>query len=372
MSLRKRERGRPHRAITHAEEIVDDEWMARAIALTRGSRPHPNPRVGAVVVTADGLVAAEAAHGGIGKPHAERMALERAGPAARGATLYCTLEPCVHTGRTPPCVDRVIEAAVGRVVVGAVDPDPRVGGRGVAALRAAGIEVTVGVLEAETEAADPGYFHHCRTGRPRVTLKAAVTLDGQLAAADGSSRWITGPEARRDAHLLRADADAVVIGAGTLLADDPQLTVRLDDYEGPQPVPVVIAGGRPLPEGARLFQFQALVLAPGPLEEVPAEVLIAPAGIAGRVDLSKALELLGDRGLLDVVVEGGSTLFASFVQAGLWDRFVLYFGARLAGGVGKPLLLGWFETIGGALDVRIGAVDKVGEDLRVEVLPGRP
>ncbi|MGH8875215.1 MAG: bifunctional diaminohydroxyphosphoribosylaminopyrimidine deaminase/5-amino-6-(5-phosphoribosylamino)uracil reductase RibD, partial [Acidimicrobiia bacterium] len=233
---------------------MDLELMRRAIDLARPNRTHPNPRVGAVVVAPDGTVVGEGAHPGAGLPHAEALALAAAGDAAAGATLYVTLEPCGHHGRTPPCTETVVASGVRRVVVGVTDPDPRVAGAGLARLRATGLEVTVGVLEAEVEALDPAYFHHRRTGLPLVTLKAAITLDGQAAAQDGTSQWITGPEARADAHRLRAEADALMVGAGTLRVDDPLLTVRLDGYEGPQPVPVVVAGRRPLPASARALR----------------------------------------------------------------------------------------------------------------------
>src|SRR5690606_1152000 len=229
--------------------------------LAARSNPHPNPRVGAVILDAAGRVIAEGWHGAPGEAHAERAALaDLGGPAPEGATMVVTLEPCDHHGRTPPCTRAILEAGIGRVVVGIVDPDPRVGGGGIQHLQEAGVEVEVGLLGSEVAAAAPGYFHHRRHGRPRITLKTAVTLDGQTAAADGTSQWITGPEARRDAHLLRSRADAVMIGAGTLRADNPSLTVRLEGYDGPQPRPVVVAGSEPLPPGAQVWQrLEALV-----------------------------------------------------------------------------------------------------------------
>ena len=242
---------------------MDDLGLIReAISHASGTHPHPNPRVGAIVLDATGTVAGVGSHAGRGAPHAEVVALREAGDRAAGGTLVVTLEPCDHEGVTPPCTGAVIGAGVARVVVGAVDPDRRVSGRGIERLRAAGIDVVAGVGAGLVEAADPGYFHQRRTGRPRVTLKWAATLDGQAAAADGSARWISSPESRADGHLLRAESDAVMVGAGTVIADDPDLTVRLDGYRGPQPRPVVIAGHRALPPRARLMGRDPIVYTP--------------------------------------------------------------------------------------------------------------
>ncbi len=255
------------------------------------------------------------------------------------------------------------------MVVAVEDPDPHVAGRGIRALRRAGLEVRVGVLAEDATALDPGYFHHRKTGRPRVTLKAAATLDGQIAAADGSSRWITCPEAREDGHRLRAEADAVMVGAGTVLTDNPRLTVRLEGYAGRQPVPVVVAGRRPLPVSAAVFDGPAIVLASRPLS-LPADVLVVP-GPAGRaVDLDKGLSILADRGIVDVLVEGGPRLAAGLLGTDLIDRAVFYVGARLAGGTGRAVFDAAFETIDAARSVDLVDVRRVGSDLRVEFTVG--
>lgn len=344
------------------DEPGAEMWMRRAIEVATGTKPHPNPRVGAVVV-AGGRVVGEGAHLGPGTPHAEVVALEAAGDRARGATIVVTLEPCSHHGRTPPCTTALIEAGVSRVIVGAIDPDDRVQGTGVAALEAAGIDVELGMVSATTEALDLGYFHHRRTGLPRVTLKLAATLDGQIAASDGTSQWITGPEARRDVHVLRGEADAVVVGAGTLIADDPRLDVRLTGYTGSQPRPVVIAGNRQLPPRARLWDRDPLVYSTR-RRQTPGELIVVPGD--GEVDLGAVVKDLGDRGYLDVLVEGGATLAAAAMGAGLIDRLVVYLGGKIAGGQGRPMFSGSFGTLTDAIELDIKSVAALGPDVRIE------
>lgn len=333
-------------------------FLRRALDLARPHHPHPNPRVGAVVVAIDGSVVGEGAHLGVGHPHAETVALAQAGAAAQGSTLYTTLEPCNHFGATPPCTDAIIGARVARVVAGCTDPDDRVSGSGIARLQQAGISVEVGLLAESCQALDPGYFHHRRTGRPRVTWKAAMTLDGQLAAADGSSRWITSEAARLDAHRLRADADAIMVGAGTLIADDPDLTVRLPGYTGRQPSPVVVLGERPFPRGVRLDRSDTIVIAPAQVD-APGRVIVSP-------DLAAALTSLGDLGLFDVLYEGGPRLAAALWSGGLVDAGVFYIGGRIAGGVGRPVIGGVFPTIAESTPVRLLSVQEIGGDVRVD------
>jgi len=345
------------------------ELMRRAMAIATATWPHPNPRVGAVVVDAEGAPVAEAAHEGPGRHHAEAAAFAAAGERARGGTLVVTLEPCDHQGRTPPCTEAIIAAGIATVVVGAVDPDPRVAGAGIRRLRAAGIDVEVGVPDLDAESIDPAYFHHRRTGLPFVTVKMAGTLDGQAAAADGTSRWITSPAAREDVHRLRAEADAVMVGAGTLRDDDPALTVRLPGYRGPQPIPVVAAGRRPLPENATIFERNALIVTTGEHDEVPPSVdrLTVPGSEEG-VDLKAMLAALGRRGVVSMLVEGGPRLAGSFVRQGLADRIVVYIGARIAGGVGRPVLAGAFPTLQTARPVEIVAARRIGDDVRIDAV----
>jgi len=346
-------------------ERVDSEMMSAAIAAAKGHRPHPNPRVGAVVVDGGGRIIGRGGHSGPGRSHAEVLALAEAGPSAQGAALYVTLEPCAHHGETPPCTEAIIAAGITRVVVALEDPDRRVAGRGLDALRRSGIEVVTGIGAAEALTLDPGYFHHRITGRPRVTLKVAMTLDGQIAAEDGTSRWITSVEARRDAHRLRSCHDAVMVGAGTLLADDPALTVRLDGHEGPQPLAVIVAGRRPVPPSLRIFERPALVFSPIGLE-LPAEVVVLPDPSGERVDLIKMLEILASRGVVDLLVEGGSSLAAAFWRAGLVDHGVFYAAAALAGGTGRGIFDAIFRTVSDLQRVSFTAIEQVGPDIRID------
>ncbi|MGB9359155.1 MAG: bifunctional diaminohydroxyphosphoribosylaminopyrimidine deaminase/5-amino-6-(5-phosphoribosylamino)uracil reductase RibD [Acidimicrobiia bacterium] len=346
-----------------------DEMMRRAIGLTETTAPHPNPRVGAIVVNPAGEVVAERAHLRAGGAHAEAAALADAGPAGRGSTLIVTLEPCAHHGRTPPCAEAVIQAGVERVFVGALDPDPRVAGRGVAMLRDAGIEVETGIEEAAVVANDPAYFHHRATGLPLVTLKIAATLDGQSAAADRTSQWITGPEARRDAHRLRSTHDAVLVGSGTVIADDPRLDVRLDGYSGPQPRPIVIAGRRTIGQEAAVLQRRPIVfVGAGDVSPSADGAKVVPMAGGNGVDLVGAVRYLGSDGVLSVLIEGGPRIAGSALSAGIVDQLVLYYGARLAGGIGLPAIAGTFATIDDTLDVSITKITTIGPDFRVDAI----
>jgi diaminohydroxyphosphoribosylaminopyrimidine deaminase/5-amino-6-(5-phosphoribosylamino)uracil reductase len=318
--------------------------MAEAIALGQGVRADtsPNPWVGAVVVPAGDEPAAEGATQPPGGPHAEMVALQLAGGTARDATLYVTLEPCSHHGRTPPCADAVIAAGVRRVVVGVVDPDPQVAGAGIERLRAAGVDVEVGVSAEEVSASLRPYLAQRRRGRPWVVLKLAATLDGRLAAPDGSSRWITGPAARIDAHRLRAESDAILVGAGTVRTDDPALTVR--DVPGRDPLRVVL--GQP-PAGARAL---------------PALVHDGP--------LPPLLEDLGRRGVVQLLVEGGARVAASFHRGGLVDQYALYLApAFLGGDDGLPMFAGaGAPTMADIWRGRIDGIRRIGPDVRIDLL----
>jgi diaminohydroxyphosphoribosylaminopyrimidine deaminase/5-amino-6-(5-phosphoribosylamino)uracil reductase len=339
--------------------------MRRAFELGASHHTHPNPRVGAVVVDGSGSVVGEGAHAGAGQPHAEVIALERAGPGAEGATLFVSLEPCNHEGRTPPCVPVIIGARIAKVVVGTIDPDPRVSGSGVSALQSAGVEVVTGMLSDEAEAVDPAYFKQRRTGLPRVTLKMAMTMDGSVAALDGTSQWITGEEARHDAHQLRSSMDAIIVGSGTMISDDPQLTVRLDGPRARQPRPVIVAGERDLPADRRLWERSPLVVSTRPMDIPSGELaLVGPGG--GLPDPIESARALADRGLLDVMIEGGPRLAGSWWRSGVVDRGVFYIAARVGGGRGFPALAGEFATMAQSKPVRIEEARMVGPDVRIE------
>ncbi|MEY2422651.1 MAG: diaminohydroxyphosphoribosylaminopyrimidine deaminase [Acidimicrobiaceae bacterium] len=324
--------------------------MSRAIELAAGVRPitSPNPWVGAVLVTRDGSTFDGATERPGGR-HAEIVALDAAhaaGADVDGATMFTTLEPCSHHGRTPPCTDALIAAGVGRVVVGIEDPDTNVAGRGVEKLRAAGRTVDVGVSADKVQAQLAPYVKHRTTGRPWVLLKLAASLDGRTAAPDGSSQWITGSAARADSHRLRAESDAVIVGAGTVRADDPALTVR--DAAGNDPLRVVLGLA---PEGARVHPCVELQ---GALPDV--------------------LDELGRMGVVQAMVEGGATVAGAFHREGLVDRYVLYLASVLFGGDdARPLFAGpGASTIDDVWRGRITNVEQLGDDLKVEMEPCTP
>lgn len=350
---------------------AETEAMRRAIRLAATHHPHPNPKVGAVVLDPAGRVISEGSHTGPGEPHAEQMALQGvSGPLPTGSTLIVTLEPCNHYGRTPPCTEAILAAGVTRVVVGARDPDP-ISADGIDHLRSHGIAVETGLLADEVEDADPAYFHHRRTGRALFILKTATTLDGQIAARDGTSQWITGEEAREDAHLLRARADAVMVGAGTLRADDPRLTVRLPHYSGRQPRAVVVSGRGPLPPIANVWDRDGTLVVATELVDLPVETVVVGKGQDGFPDLKQTAETLADRGLLEVLVEGGPHFASSLWRADLIDRGVAYLGGKLAGGVGMPMFASNWDTFSGSRAVRITSVRRLGPDVRIDWSPVR-
>ncbi|MEY2454863.1 MAG: diaminohydroxyphosphoribosylaminopyrimidine deaminase [Acidimicrobiaceae bacterium] len=319
--------------------------MRRAIDLASGVRTStsPNPWVGAVLVTVDGSIF-DGATEPPGQRHAEVVALDAAraaGADVTGATMYTTLEPCSHHARTGPCSEALIAAGVARVVVGIGDPDTRVAGRGIEQLRAAGIHVDVGLCADLVQAQLAPYVKHRTTGRPWVLLKLAASLDGRTAAPDGSSAWITGPAARADAHRLRAESDAVIVGAGTVRSDDPALTVR--DADGDDPLRVVLGHA---PSDARVHPCVEL---DGSLPEV--------------------LDELGRRGVVQAMVEGGATVAGAFHREGLVDRYVLYLAPALFGGDdARPLMAGpGAATIDDVWRGRITNVEQLGDDLKVEL-----
>jgi diaminohydroxyphosphoribosylaminopyrimidine deaminase / 5-amino-6-(5-phosphoribosylamino)uracil reductase len=341
----------------------------------------PNPLVGAVVVR-DGEVVGEGWHVRAGDAHAEVRALGSAGDAARGATLFVTLEPCNHHGRTPPCVDAIVSAGVERVVIGALDPDPRMRGRSVGALREAGVRVEV-LEDPLFEAQNEQFFHRMRTGRPFVHVKLATTLDGKIAAAGGDSKWVTGEAARRRAHELRAEAGAVLVGAGTVRADDPNLTARGLAEEPPNITRVVLDPRLTIDPDSELVKTARksplVVFADGDnldgkeeaLRGLGVEVIPARTSEDG-LDLGYVLDVLGLRGLRGVLVEGGGETATGFVGGGLADKLTLFYAPRLIGSDGIPMIGTLRATrMAEALRFRVSRVETVGEDVAVTLYPDR-
>jgi diaminohydroxyphosphoribosylaminopyrimidine deaminase/5-amino-6-(5-phosphoribosylamino)uracil reductase len=358
---------------------MDDAYMRRALDLAERGRGlvSPNPLVGAVLVR-EGEVVGEGWHEGPGQPHAEMLALEAAGERARGATLYVTLEPCSHFGRTPPCAPRLIEAGVSRVVAAMGDPNPLVDGAGFAALRASGMSVDVGPLEDEAMRQNEAFLKHVRTGLPFVTVKMAASLDGKVAARNGSSRWITGEVSRTEVHRMRAASDAVMVGSGTVLRDDPALTARHPGHRGPATLRVVVDGRGLVPETRAVFTDGAAPTLVATTERAPeerrrswasagAEVLVLADSGTPHVPLDRLMAVLGKRDVQHVLLEGGPTLAWAAVDAGVVDRLVLFLAPVLVGGAEAPsILMGpGIPGIGEALGVSVVEVETVGDDIKV-------
>lgn len=357
---------------------ADTRFMTLALALGRRGMGQvwPNPAVGCVIVKGDVIVGRGATQRG-GRPHAETVALDQAGAAARGATAYVTLEPCAHTGRTPPCADALIAAGVARVVVATGDPDPRVAGQGIARLRAGGIAVDIGLMRRAAELDHAGFLMRVTRGRPFVTLKIASSLDGRIATAGGHSRWITGEVSRRAVHGLRARHDAVLIGAGTARADDPMLDVR-DLGEVRQPVRVVVSRDLNLPINGRLAQTardQPVWLCHGPDVDTrgwhKAGVETLDCALSGpRVDLTSVLKQLGTRGITRVLCEGGGHLAAALIQAKLVDELVVFQAGLAIGSDGLPSLAGLgVDALDQAPRFRLDRVTRVGADVMQRWFP---
>jgi diaminohydroxyphosphoribosylaminopyrimidine deaminase/5-amino-6-(5-phosphoribosylamino)uracil reductase len=324
--------------------ITNTDLMLMAVRAGDKARYHapPNPWVGALVVGERGVMIAEGHTQVPGEAHAEVVALRRAGERALGATLVVTLEPCCHVGRTGPCTDVIIKAGISRVVIGTIDPDPRVSGQGIAQLRASGIDVEVGIEEDVVRAQLAPYLWHRVTGRPYVVAKIASTLDGVVAMADGTSKWITGEPARLDAHVVRAQSQAIIVGAGTVRSDDPRLTARLDDIIL-EPLRVVLGHA---PENAR----------------------VRPC-LERTGDLGYILDELAHHDVIQVLVEGGPTTMSAFFAAGLVNHVVWYQAAAFGGGEGTAGALRSLSTstIGQLRRGRLVDVRRIGEDIRIDV-----
>ncbi|MCD9021259.1 bifunctional diaminohydroxyphosphoribosylaminopyrimidine deaminase/5-amino-6-(5-phosphoribosylamino)uracil reductase RibD [Cohnella silvisoli] len=354
-------------------ELLNDEfYMQLALKLAGGASGQTgvNPVVGCVVVQS-GRIVGMGAHLKRGEGHAEVLALNMAGEEARGATAYVTLEPCSHFGVTPPCCERLIAEGVSRVVVGAVDPNPLVAGRGIQRLRETGIQVDVGVLEAEATALNEVFNKFIITGKPFVTLKTALSLDGRIATRTGHSRWITGAESREAVHTLRHRHNAIMVGVDTVLADDPELTTRLS-VPGLHPARIIVDSKLRVPETARVLNDAApkLVLTTEQadatkidrLRGLGAEVLLCGSG--ARVDLAAAMTLIGERSISSILLEGGGVLNGAMLEAGLVDKLMLFYAPIIVGGVGAPSAFAFTgpEEMSSALRLNRVSMQAFGED----------
>ncbi len=360
---------------------TDHAYMAEALKLARRGwyTAHPNPRVGCVIVR-DETIVGRGWHARTGGPHAEIVALAEAGEAARGGTVYVTLEPCCHHGRTPPCTEALRAAKVARVVIGAPDPNPAVAGRGVAALKDAGIEISSGIMAADCAALNAGFEMRMRIGRPRVTLKIAASLDGRTALASGESRWISGEAARADVQRLRAASGAILTGIGTVLADDPRLTVRGPGLPtGRQPLRVVADSRLRLPPQARLLDMpgdtlvaslhEADVSRAAALAARGAELLPLPGAGAG-VDLQALMQALAQREVNDVLAEAGPALNGALLDAGLVDELVVYQAAHILGADARGMFaISPLSDMSARPVFELHELRRVGDDLRLRFRP---
>jgi diaminohydroxyphosphoribosylaminopyrimidine deaminase / 5-amino-6-(5-phosphoribosylamino)uracil reductase len=360
-----------------SDRRLDLDAMRAALALARRGlgAVWPNPAVGCVIVN-DGRVVGRGWTQPGGRPHGETEALRRAGEGARGAVAYVSLEPCCHWGRTPPCVDALATGGVQRVVVALKDPDPRVAGEGLRQLRAAGLDVEVGLCAEEAAEINAGFLSRLRLGRPLVTLKFATSLDGRIATASGESQWITGPPARERAHALRASHDAIMVGTGTVIADDPQLTCRLPGLDHRSPVRVVIDRHLRIPPTARLIadarRIPTWVLTLCSADLASRATFLA-SGVtlidvdpdrAGQVDLAAALRALGERGITRLLVEGGARLVAAFLRARLVDSLVWVHAPLVIGSEGVPAIAGLdLAALADALAFERLSTETIGDDV---------
>ena len=355
----------------------DHELMARALRLARRGRctTDPNPAVGCVIVN-DGEIVGEGWHERAGEAHAEVRALQRAGTRARGATVYVTLEPCSHHGRTPPCSDALIDAGVARVVVAMRDPNPQVAGEGLRKLEAAGIEVVHGIMQEQAEDLNRGFIRRMRDDRPHVVCKLAMSMDGRTAMASGESRWITSAAARRDVHRLRACSSAIMTGIGTVLADDPAMTARHEDgsLHDRQPLRIVLDPRLSTPPQAKILRQPGRTLiitairepdVEHPLREAGAEILCMP-GRGDFIDLAGLMEYLATEEINTVLLETGATLSGAMLQAGLIDELIVYMAPHLMGDGARALFnLPGLERMEQRIGLTIHDIRAIGDDWRI-------
>ncbi|MDM5334357.1 bifunctional diaminohydroxyphosphoribosylaminopyrimidine deaminase/5-amino-6-(5-phosphoribosylamino)uracil reductase RibD [Ureibacillus composti] len=361
---------------------TDQDYMQLALQLaaTAKGNTNPNPVVGAVLVK-NGVIVGTGLHRKAGEPHAEVHAFNMAGEHANGATLYVTLEPCSHYGKTPPCAKLVIESKVSRVVVATTDPNPSVAGRGIRMIEDAGIEVEVGILEKEARKLNERFIHNMLTSRPFVISKFAMTADGKIATHTGHSKWITGEEARHQVHELRDEVDAILVGVGTVLADNPSLTTRLPEREGKNPIRIILDSNLRIPLNSTVLQTEeakTIIVTSlevdtskvEAVEEKGATVLAVSKNEHG-LNLDEMLSRLYEMGITDVLVEGGGEINASFLRTGLINKFFIYIAPKIIGGKNsKPPFTGVdVDTMDDALELEFDDVEKVGKDLCIVAYP---
>ncbi len=363
----------------------DNDYMAMALELAAkgAGRVSPNPMVGAVVVR-NGRMVGQGYHQVVGGPHAEVHALDDAGDKAVGATLYVTLEPCNHHGRTPPCTEKILGAGVKRVVVAMADPNPGVRGGGNAYLQAHGLEVTCGILEQEARRLNESFIKFIQTGQPFVVLKMAATLDGRIATSRGDARWVTGDRARRVVHRMRHSMDAIMVGIGTVRADDPELTTRMPDDDGIDPIRLVLDTHLSMSPGARMLSRKSdapTYLVCGPetdqvrrkaLSDAGARILELPLR-EGRIDMAHLVKRLGEMEISSLLIEGGAAVAGSALRSGIVDKVALFLAPKLLGGDGIPMCTGpgpeWMKQ---ALNVENPTVERVGADILIQGYPLAP
>lgn len=361
---------------------TDEQYMQLAIDLAASAKgnTNPNPLVGAVIVK-DGVIVGTGLHRKAGEPHAEVHAFRMAGEHAKGATLYVTLEPCSHYGKTPPCANLVKESEVSRVVVAMQDPNPDVAGRGIQLLRDAGIEVEVGVLEAQARRLNERFIHNMLTSRPFIISKYAMTLDGKIATHTGHSKWVTGEAAREDVHRIRHEVDGILVGVGTVIADNPSLTTRLAEGEGKNPVRIIMDSSLRTRENANVLNVEEaktiLVCSEDADQEKIAAfenkgVHVLPVRSENKgLDIDEMLEKLYQLGITDILVEGGSTVNASFLQSGAINKYIIYVAPKVLGGRLSLTPIGGHSAVlmDEAFDVEFDSFEKVGQDLRIIAYP---
>lgn len=360
--------------------MQDEDYMALALKLADAvsGQTNPNPPVGAVVVK-DGEIAGFGAHLKAGEAHAEVHALQMAGEKAEGATIYVTLEPCNHRGKTPPCTDLIMDKGIRRVVVAICDPNEKVAGSGMEALRRAGIHVDIGILRERAEQINRVFFHYIKTGMPYVTLKTAASLDGKTATKTGESKWITGEEARFDGRRYRRSHDAILVGVETVIADNPRLTSRIGDND-PNPVRVILDTSLRIPVDVNVVtdqQAETLIFTGEDVSKNRISVFskyeqVTVIPLAGKqVSIEKVLQYLGDSGIMSLLVEGGATVNGSFLTSGYWNQLILYMAPQLIGGDQAPTFFAGpgFQSLQGASDLVIERTEWIGKDVKFIATP---